>query len=622
MRGNVLNNLINANRAVRQALKLLPLFVALIALPGLLRADVTASLDRDTVYEGDTITLRITATGGIQGEQPDLTPLKKNFSVVGTSSSRRIQIINGKRSDKDEWAIELAPLGTGTIAIPPLSVRNGVTPALTLQVNEQPEASIAQAGQPVFISTEIDPPQGDTYVQQQILYTVRLYYRVPLIKGSLGDPAIDDAVVEQLGNDRQYKTTIDGQGYQVVERHYAIFPEHSGELSIGPTLFAGRTASAADQRSRQDSMDNILERMLGQRGLSESLVGGKPIRVRSDAITLTIKPRPENYTGAHWLPSQQLVLRDSWAKTPPAVRAGEPVTRTLTLEAKGLEASQLPTLQPAESDTLRVYPEQPELSNRTDGDWIYGRSEQRFTFVATQPGKLTLPEVQIDWWDSTKHRQLSAVLPAREITVEPGTGHHEPQVVTDSTPIRDSNTLDQSDSRQDTLSNEQRSTDTRYWMIGGGLMTALMLAGLVLIRKRRPPSPGKPEAASAAFTETQPGSGNSRDKTLAHTRQALESACRRNDARAAAGALLDWAAATWPQQPPRSLGALAVQVDRGADAVRELESMLYSAGNESWAGQALWDAFANGLCSPFTTNYEQADNTVPPLYPDWNRKTG
>ena len=82
------------------------------------------------------------------------------------------------------------------------------------------------------------------------------------------------------------------------------------------------------------------------------------------------------------------------------IRAGEPVTRTLTLEAKGLEASQLPEIHPPESGTLRVYSEQPELSNRSDGDWIFGRSEQRITYVVTQPGKLELPEVRIDWWDS------------------------------------------------------------------------------------------------------------------------------------------------------------------------------------------------------------------------------
>ncbi len=612
MQGTVPTDSTSENAFIRQSLSLLAMLVVLMTIPGLLQAAVTASLDRDTIYTGDTVTLRITTTGNQQGEQPDLTPLQKDFSVVSTSSSRRIQIINGQRSDKDEWLIELEPLGTGTLSIPPLGVRDSVTPALTVQVKEQPEASTAQAGQPVFVSAEISPPQGDTYVQQQILYTTRLYYRVPLIKGSLSDPRIESAVVEHLGKDRQYKTTIDGQNYQVVERHYAIFPEQSGELTIGATLFSGRTASS-DQRSRFDSMDNIVERMLSQSGLGDSLVAGKRIRVRSDALTLNIKPRPDVYTGAHWLPGQELVLRDSWAETPPTIRAGEPVTRTLTLEAKGLEASQLPDIYPAESDTLRIYPEQPELTNRSDGDWIYGHSEQRFTYVAAQPGKLALPEIRIDWWDSINHKQQTAILPAWEVIVEPGTDESTPADLAGEAGITTTKPPVEFNDAQDPAIPEQHTQNkARNWLIGGGLIALAALLAHGLMHRRRPPT---------TFTDTQPISGSTGSNTLAHTRRALKNACTRADAQAAARALLDWAAATWPQQPPRSLGALAERVDRGADAIRELESTLYSAANNSWTGQPLWEVFKSGLqTSENATDIRQANNSAPPLYPDWHQK--
>ena len=602
---------------VQHSLGSLAMLVALLVVPGLLQAAVTATLERDTIYAGDTVTLRITATGNQQGEQPDLTPLQKDFEVLGTSSSRRLQIINGQRSDKDEWLIELAPLRNGTLSIPPLSVRNSVTPALTVKVKEQPAASTAQAGQPVFVTAEINPSEGDTYVQQQILYTTRLYYRVPLTEGSLSDPRIENAVVERLGKDQQYETKIDERSYQVVERRYAIFPEHSGELSIGATVFTGRMVSKTGQRSRFSSMDSLMERMLSQSGLGDSLVAGKRIRLRSDELTLDIKPRPDSYAATHWLPSQQLVVRDSWAESPPAIRVGEPVTRTLTLEAKGLEASQLPDLDPPVSGTLRVYPEQAELTNRSDGNWIYGRSEQRFTYVAAQPGKLELPEVRIDWWDSINDKPQTAVLPAWEIMVEAGTG--EPATASTGNQTETTATdppVQFSDTRDKVIPVQHAPQESLYWMIGGGLVALAILVAIKRVRRRRPAVPGIPGTTPST-------TGTIDNITLAHARGALQGACTRGDAQTAARALLDWAAATWPHQPPRSLGALAGRVDRGANAIRELERALYSTDNNSWSGQPLWKAYMHGLqTAEKSTDTGPARNSAPPLYPDWNQKIG
>jgi hypothetical protein len=592
-------------------LTLFALLAALLLTPALVRAAVTASLDRDTVYTGDTVTLRITTTGNQQGEQPDLTPLQKDFEVLGTSSSRRIQIINGQRSDKDEWQIELAPRNSGTLSIPPIKVRDSHTAELTLQVKELPEASSARAGQPVFITTEVSSPEADTYVQQQILYTVRLHYRVPLIEGSLGDPRVDNAVIEHLGKDKQYKTTINGQQYEVVERHYAIFPERSGELHIGPSTFSGRAASPSDQRSSFSSMDSLVERMLGQRGFGSSMGSGKRLRVRSDLLTLDIKPRPDAFEGSHWLPSQQLNLRDSWAEAPPALRAGEPVTRILTVEAKGLEASQLPEIILPESGALRIYPEQPELSNRTDGDWIYGRSEQRFTYVATQPGKLSLPEVRIDWWDSMNNEPRVTVLPAWELSVEAGTNTPMANNPANEAVNKAPDSAQEPDSPEVKAGIEQNTQNLLLYWISGAALLAAIATLLMMARRKRLIAPGGPGVT---------GSIN----TLTHTRSALQKACAMDDAQAASSALLDRAAAIWPDRPPRSLGALAGLVDRrAAETVRELESALYSATGNRWSGQALWEVFSQGLkIRRKTAAGKRVKNPVPPLYPDWKGKTG
>ena len=62
-------------------------------------AGVSATLDRTAIAEGDTVTLTIVAEGQqSQGAQPDLSPLRKDFTILGTSTSQQMQIINGRMS--------------------------------------------------------------------------------------------------------------------------------------------------------------------------------------------------------------------------------------------------------------------------------------------------------------------------------------------------------------------------------------------------------------------------------------------------------------------------------------------------------------------------------------------
>ena len=593
-----------------------------------LRAAVNASLDRSTVYSGDTVTLSIETSGDDQGRQPDLAPLKQDFDVLGTSTSQHIQIINGQRSDRSQWLIELAPRHTGTLTVPVLQVGNSQTQALALTVSEPPAGADTQAGQPVFIQSEITAGRGDTYVQQQILYTTRLYYRVPLIEGNLSDPALPDTAVERLGDDHQYQTTIDGQHYQVLERRYAIFPEHSGELTIPPTLFTGRTVSAAAQGSSFGHTDKIFERLLGGNPFKDSFFAGTPfgdpgkrIHLRGDAVTVTVKPRPTSYQGHDWLPAENLVLRDSWAESPPEFRSGEPVTRTITLEAKGLEAAQLPDIHVPDTSGLRVYPERPVQTNRTDGDWVYGRSEQTFAFMATQPGRITLPPIQVDWWDNVAQQQQTAVLPAWEVVVAAGSGapgNSTPPAASGAANSRSATAADPAAAATAADKPAPRpvgqATSAYLWPAIAAVLLGLSLA--VLARNRRRAATPVPTPPARNMRENPPPTGASQ------ARQELRSACAENNPQAAAHALLAWAAASWRQQPPRNLGTLARRVARGGDLIRELENVLYAPGKRPWVGKPLWQAVADGLHAAAADTGQHQPDDAPPLYPDWTRKAG
>ena len=575
---------------------ILPLLLLLVSQP--LWAKVTATLTQDSIYDGDTVTLIIESTDRGHTGEPDLAVLHKDFEILGTQNSQQTQIINGRRTDKRQWHIELAPKDSGTVTVPAITVGNEATEALQLTVTPQAAAVAAGTGQPVFVKALIEPADGSVYVQQQIHYILKLFYRESLSEGAFNDLEIKDALIERLGDDKSYSTTINGERYQVLERRYAIFPEKSGELIIPAAVFNGRMAGEPLQRGRTTGMDSMMDRFFAGSVMRAS---GKRIRLRSDAITLTIKPRPADYSGEHWLPSEQLVLGDGWADGPPEFRAGEPVTRTISLEAKGLESTHFPEINLPATSGVRVYPEKAEHETRTDGEWVYGISKQTIAYVAVAAGRITLPEVSIDWWDTTTQQQRTAVIPAWEINVLAGEGA-TPDALP---PAVDAKEMAQVPDVADSVIDEPEAMPAYLLKTALAVFTlsVFILAGIVWRRRAGRAGAGTTAAPLASIKQQ-----------LATSADALEQACQRNDPQAAARALLQWAEARWPDEPPRNLGVLVRRLASGKEEIRGLERALYGVVPDGWDGLALWKAFSDGF-DVITREKQVLQEGLSPLYP-------
>lgn len=576
-------------------------------------AEVRANLNRSSIQDGDTVTLVIETSGKDPGGEPDLTVLEKDFEILGTSTSQQIQFINGKRSGKRQWQVELAPLHGGVIEVPAVPVGSERTSPLTLTVTDQPSpGAAAAAGEPVFLKALVEPAAADSYVQQQLNYTLQLYFREPLVNGSFDGPDIDRALVERLGEDVRYSTRVNGLEYQVVERRYAVFPEESGELVIPAVVFDGYQRTGSSRRMGIPGINSMLDDFMSGTPFGGT---GKRIRVRSEPQTIAVKPRPADYSGNAWLPAAEVVLHDSWAEGPPEFRVGEPVTRTLTLEAKGLEGSQLPALDFPDVDGMRLYPEQPVRENRTDGKWVYGSSRQSLAYVPSASGKLSIPDIRIDWWDTGAQQQRTTVLPAWEVNVMPGTvPAASPPPAPVAPPVAEPKAPVTTAVPAESRGSGWRDLLQQYWpWLAGILLLGIVITGLVRLAAR----PQRQTAAPVAVADTAPVSGNRQQQQAALT--ALQQACSGNDPQAAARALLRLAETEWPADPPRNLEALARRLAGGSGVLRELNRVLYAAGDSAWQGSELWELCRNGLPAG-ESEAVAADPGLAPLYPDWEKR--
>jgi hypothetical protein len=547
------------------------LLAALLAAANALGA-VTASLDANQVGAGEPVRLHLQYDGQTR-EQPDLAPLQQDFDILSTSRSNNMQIINGAVSSHTETQVILAPKRSGQILVPQIMWAGELSNALTLTVS----ATGAAQAESVFLETIVD--RKDPYVQAAVNVTVRVYAGEQLLQATLEFAGNGDVLVQQIGADRNRTLEKNGRQYDVVERHYVLFPQKSGELKLPGAQLAGQVVV----RMRPDRLttDPFADLFGAARGLAG---GSKPIRVHGDDVVLQVRPRPAGVDARYWLAARNVTLTEQWHPDKLEVHVGDPVTRDLHLRVEGLTAAQLPDLAalltlPA---GLKAYPDQAKLDNAARDDVVIGSRDQSVAMIADKAGRFELAPLRLTWWDTQANEAREVTLPARTVTVLPAVGGAgAPAAGATSSPAAGAPAdagLGQGASPAGKSSGGRAGALRDPW-----LWTTLALANLWIgtmlawFFSRRP---GRELAGSA------PAARKSAQLSASQARAQFQAACRRNDAQAARRALLAWAATAWPDAPPKGLAALARKL--GDD---EIGALLLQLGRALYRGAA-WDGAA------------------------------
>lgn len=557
-------------------------------------AAVRATLDTNTLTLGETVQLRLDRDDQANGD-PDLTPLRADFDIVSTSSSRTIQITNGSVATHVQANVMLAPKHAGQLTIPAIDWSGESSPALTLTVSSgTPGAAgatgaAAAAGQTkkVFLETSVDPP--DPYLQEGVHVTVRLYMAEPLYKAGMDFPPSNDALIEQIQADTHRNVQKNGQDYEVVERHYLVFPQRSGDLHLPGPVVAGQIAVRV--RNDQFSSDPFADLFGAGAGM---MAGTKPIRVEGEPIVLNVRPRPAAAGDGPWVPARDVTLTADWRPDTNQLHVGDPVTLALHLQAEGLIATQLPDLSklllaPA---GIKAYPDAPKLKSEQHGDTVSATRDQTIALIADQPGDYTVPDLRLSWWDTRTNELRAVTIPGRSFKVLPAP-------VTANTPATAA--PDQPATAPARLPGASTAVAeaapvSRSLLLWIGVSVALALLWLATMlawwrarRRRTMPlsavSVGSPAPAGGAPDSPVPTSPLPRNAAQARAR--FHEACAQDDAHAARRTLLAWVAAAWPGESVAGLDALAKRLHDDAVTARlqELDRACYAGA--PWQGAAL-----------------------------------
>lgn len=547
---------------------LLSFILLLSGIQSVFATEIKTSIDRNPVNIDESFQITFTAT-----ESPDDSPvfsvLEKNFEILNQSQSSNSSWVNGKSSKSIQWVLNVMAKQTGKLLVPPVPFGNDVSQPVSIVVTEGATVN-QQHNEDLFLEVEATPET--VFVQSQVLYTLRVYSRVRISQASLNEPKVADALIEKLEEDKNYNTQLNGVDYVVIERKYAIFPQKSGVITIDPLVLTANVASNARQRFNSFFSQQVTQTK----------------RVMSNAVTLNVKAAPAEFTGKRWLPAEHLYLEEKWSGDTENMVLGEPLTRTLTLLAKGATVAQLPEMQGASAVSgLKTYPDQPLLKEKKQADGLISLREEKIAYIASRAGSVTLPAIEIPWFNTKTQAMEVARIPARTVTAI-ASAQSQASAPEIAAPV---------ELKTPAAEPIIRTVENKFWMyVSIGLVIGWLLTVILLLSKPKQKQQPKPIDNKAI--------------KLKETVKALKQACAENNPLAAKDALLAWGKIKFNSH---NLSEVADQSEaRLRDEIYLLSQSLYANQPTSWQGKKLFQFFTESNVRKKIA--KKTDDALEPLY--------
>ena len=361
--------------------------------------EITLTLDRSELARGETLTLTIRVYDQRQGMQLDLTPLTENFDVLGTRTSSQVRSINGNTDIWTDYIITLFPLTEGSLRIPSLTISGQLTDELEVTVTNQGARSNQETDE-LFLEIEVN--KDSLYVQEQLLFSIRLFYTINGIRNPVfTEIDIPDTVTQLIGSPNQYEKIIDGQRYGVYEKRYVIFPQKSGSLDIPDILFRGEVT---------DGSSSFVFRNLNTRRIT-AFIEGRTIDVVERPASAEILPT--------WLPVTDLVMEESFSRPLSDLKVGDTFVRTIKMTANGVDGAVLPPFSPSNIQGFNTYPDPAKIERRFVNGSIVGERIESSTLVVLEDGNLSIPAIKIDWWNVDFDRLDSTIIQETMLRIIP-----------------------------------------------------------------------------------------------------------------------------------------------------------------------------------------------------------
>jgi hypothetical protein len=376
---------------------------------------VNLSIDRSEITMPDSVRLVVSVSGAQSTDSKPVIPGLREFSVSRGGTSSHLEIINGQVSSTVEHAYFIQPKRVGVFEIGPAEVTvKGNTlksNTATLRVTEAAPTQSAHRG-PLFLHVSISSKKA--YLEEQVIYTLKLYRAVKVRDVSLRLPEQADLTFKQLGKPVEYESRYGDGTYQVLEVRYALIPSKVGTHAVGPAEMT-MTVIQPRKRSRRSLFNDPF--------FDDPFFGfarGKSMTLSSDVVELEViafpeENRPPNFSGLVGTFEMESQVE------PAQIVVGESTTLTVRVQGRG-NVNRIPDLKLPELTGTKVYADQPVLEMIPDDKGLVGTKTMKWAIVPEKDGSYRVPPLEISFFDTTKHQYNMATTRPHTISVLPGTG--------------------------------------------------------------------------------------------------------------------------------------------------------------------------------------------------------
>lgn len=368
--------------------KLAHFFISVILLLTLVSASsaqdvsISASVDKKTVALGDLIVFTIHVQGSQAIAAPNL-PNIDGFEGLYLGPNTQVSVVNGQSFVSIDHRYRLRAVKNGRFIIPTIAIRYGDklyrTEPIEVQVTAGSSASESKAmtseDLKKYIRLDILTKKETAYINEGIPLVIRLYIRSGIeVQNIARRPVFPSAgfSVIPLGNPVQRQTVINGIRFVAVDFSTTVYPITTGELTLGPADMDCRVVTRPSR---------------GRRGARYVL------NVKSEPHTITVKPlptagQPKNFSGVVGKYALSVVAK------PTSLKAGEPITLTMTVRGSGnIDSVGIPTI--TDLAQFRAYDPQVNLSKRGNT----GAKTFEQVLIPISAHVEAIPEIQFSYFD-------------------------------------------------------------------------------------------------------------------------------------------------------------------------------------------------------------------------------
>ena len=361
-----------------------------------------ASLSQDEVALNRQFVLNVEISGTQQlDEDPVLPDLSVFAAYLGSGTSTSMQVVNGRTSMSLTIQYRFQATKEGTFEIGPVTVRAGGrdlrTDPLTVRVSDAP-APAARSGpqgadgtvtpEDLFIVATASKQR--VYVNEPVIIEYRIFTRVDVEGYNVSRrPGTAGFWVEELADPqgRVEQVVRNGLDYaSTVIRRVVLFPTTSGVKTLEPLTIEAQVR--VQRRSRSPFGDPFFGG-----GLFGSRV---PVVVGSEPVEIEVRPlpagQPNGFTGLVGRLEVSASVDRTSADTNDALTYRLAVSGTGNIRTLPEPALDFPS-------DFEVYP--PEVTQRVEptADGVRGSKIFEYVIVPRAPGRVTIPAVELAYFD-------------------------------------------------------------------------------------------------------------------------------------------------------------------------------------------------------------------------------